>query len=63
MPDGNVLYRMLGSEIDPAIDAYAQVIEARHPIAAMMASANLFEPLRCSPRWLRLAKMMNLPEQ
>jgi serine/threonine protein kinase/tetratricopeptide (TPR) repeat protein len=61
MPDGAVLYRMLGSQIDAAIDAYAQVIEARHPVAAMMAAAKLFEPLRSSPRWPRLAKMMNLP--
>jgi hypothetical protein len=28
----------------------------------MVASAGFFKPLRASPRWPKLAKMMNLPE-
>ena len=27
----------------------------------MLASAGFFKPLRASPRWPKLAKMMNLP--
>ena len=61
-PDGLSVYFTMCSEVDAAIDAYERLIEQRHPLAAMVASAGFNKPLRASPRWSRLAKMMNLPE-
>jgi len=34
-----------------------------HATAAISAFAGFFKPLRASPRWLKLAGMMNLPEK
>jgi hypothetical protein len=39
-----------------------QAIEQRHPFAAEWASGGFLGPLRASPRWAKLAGMMNLPE-
>jgi serine/threonine protein kinase/tetratricopeptide (TPR) repeat protein len=62
MPTGKVMYHSVCSEIDAAIDWYERDIEMRLPGATMLASAGFFKPLRASPRWPKLAKMMNLPE-
>ena len=61
IPAGMILYHLVQSEIDAAIDWYERMIEQRKPIAAELASAGYLKPLRCNPRWLKLAKMMNLP--
>jgi TolB-like protein/tRNA A-37 threonylcarbamoyl transferase component Bud32/Tfp pilus assembly protein PilF len=61
--DGMVTYHLVLSEIDAAIDWYERGIELRQPFAAQFASAGFLKPLRASPRWPRLAKMMNLPER
>jgi len=58
-----VIYHVVCSEIDAAIDWYERSIELRQPIAAMLASAGLSKLLRSNPRWPKLAKMMNLPER
>jgi TolB-like protein/Flp pilus assembly protein TadD/predicted Ser/Thr protein kinase len=59
---GMIIYHVVSSEIDAAIDWYEQAIEQRQPIAPKCAAAGFFRPLRESPRWPRLARMMNLPE-
>jgi serine/threonine-protein kinase len=61
MPSGMIVYHLVCSEIDAAIDWYERDIELREPGAAHLASAGFLEPLRASPRWPKLAKMMNLP--
>jgi tetratricopeptide (TPR) repeat protein len=58
---GMHLYHFVCSEIDAAIDWYERDIELRSPDAMLSASAGIFKPLRASPRWSKLAKMMNLP--
>lgn len=59
---GMIIYCVVCSEIDAAIDWYEQAIEQHQPMAAWWASAGFFRPLRSSPRWPKLARMMNLPE-
>jgi eukaryotic-like serine/threonine-protein kinase len=58
---GTDMYHFICSEIDAAIDSYERNIELRYPRAATFASAGFLKPLRASPRWPKLAKMMNLP--
>jgi eukaryotic-like serine/threonine-protein kinase len=61
IPAGMMAYHFIRSEIDAAIDWYERDIELRQPGAAMTAAAGFLRPLRASPRWPKLAKMMNLP--
>jgi tetratricopeptide (TPR) repeat protein len=61
IPFGMITYHLVLSEIDAAIDWYERMIEQRQPIAAELSCAGYFKPLRSSPRWPKLAKMMNLP--
>jgi tetratricopeptide (TPR) repeat protein len=61
MPSGKIVYYLVCSEIDAAIDWYERDIELHEPGAAYLASAGFLKPLRASPRWPKLAKMMNLP--
>jgi serine/threonine-protein kinase len=58
---GMILYHVVCSEIEAAIEWYERDIELRQPFAAMNASSGLFKSLRASSRWPKLAKMMNLP--
>ena len=60
-PTGMILYHLVRSEIDAAIDYYERDIELRNLRAPLYAAAGLYKPLRASPRWPKLAKMMNLP--
>jgi tetratricopeptide (TPR) repeat protein len=62
MPTGMVMYHLVCFEIDAAIDRYERDIELHLLGSTMLASAGFFKPLRVSPRWPKLAKMMNLPE-
>jgi hypothetical protein len=62
-PRSMLMYYLVCAEIDAAIDAYEIAIEQRHPGAVMTAFAGFLRPLRASPRWPRLARMMNLPER
>ena len=62
IPPGMIVYHLVCSDIDAAIDWYERGIEQRQPLAAQIASAGgIFKPLRSSPRWPKLARMMNLP--
>ena len=60
-PDGMILHHLVCAEIDAALDWYERAIELRQPGAATLASPEYCKPLRSSPRWPKLAKMMNLP--
>jgi tetratricopeptide (TPR) repeat protein len=60
-PGGRIIYHMLCAEIDAAAEWYQKAIELRAPWAALWASAGFLKPLRSSPRWPALARMMNLP--
>ena len=60
-PLGFFWYHLLRSEIEVAADYYAKMIEQRDSEATLLASARLLQPLRSSPRWPALAKLMNLP--
>jgi TolB-like protein/Tfp pilus assembly protein PilF len=62
LPIGMIMYHLVCSEIDAAIDWYERGIEQRQPGAATFTSAGFLRPLRASPRWPKLARMMNLPE-
>jgi TolB-like protein/tRNA A-37 threonylcarbamoyl transferase component Bud32 len=62
-PMAMVNYHVLCSETEAAIDSYEKMIELRTPFAPLHAFAAFFKPLRESPRWAKLAKMMNLPER
>ena len=57
---GRVLYHLLASELDAAADWYEKMIEHREPFAVLFARSPLTEPLRQSPRWPKIAAMMNL---
>jgi serine/threonine-protein kinase len=59
-PLGMIIYHLVCSEIDAAIDCYESSIEQRQPIAAQWAAAGFFRPLRSNPRWPKLARKMNL---
>ena len=59
---GRVQYHLLCSEIDAAADWYEKAIQERDPFAVVFARAPYGKILRESPRWPKLAKMMNLPE-
>jgi eukaryotic-like serine/threonine-protein kinase len=60
-PSGMVRYLLVASDIDTAIDWYERGIEQHEPSVALWASAAFLKPLRSSPRWPKLATMMNLP--
>jgi tetratricopeptide (TPR) repeat protein len=51
IPEGMILYYLVCSEIDAAIDWYERAIELRQPGAVRLASAEFLKPLRFSPRW------------
>jgi tetratricopeptide (TPR) repeat protein len=56
---GLLIYHFLVSENDTTADWLAKMIEDRDPLAP---SWSCLKPIRSSPRWPALAKMMNLPE-
>jgi TolB-like protein/Tfp pilus assembly protein PilF len=60
-PSGLFWYHFLCSQIDQAAFYYAKMIESGDPSTTYLAAAKLLTPLRSSPHWPKLAKMMNLP--
>ncbi len=56
-----MLYHLLASELDAAADWYEKMIEHREPFAVLFARTPLTGPLRHSPRWSKIAALMNLP--
>ena len=61
-PFSRVFFHVLRSEIDLAADWYENAIEQRELFAIICAPAPIIKPLRESPRWARLATLMNLPQ-
>ena len=59
---GRAWYHLLCSEVDAAADWYEKMIEARELFAPVYASSPYAAELRASPRWPKLARMMNMPE-
>jgi eukaryotic-like serine/threonine-protein kinase len=60
--DGMVWYHLVCSDIDAAAEWLQKAVEQRQSILITNRRCVLMKPLRASPRWPALAKMMNLPE-
>ena len=61
IPLGMILYHVVCSETMPLSIGMNTRSNSAMPFAAEWACAGFFRPLRSSPRWLKLARMMNLP--
>jgi hypothetical protein len=61
-PSGMALYHLICSEVDAAADWFEKAIDQRDPILVPWLRLPLAKPLRASPRWPKIAKMMNLPD-
>jgi serine/threonine-protein kinase len=59
-PFGLALYYALISNVESAADWMERAIEQRVPQVAFHRRAPIFAPLRASPRWPALARLMNL---
>jgi eukaryotic-like serine/threonine-protein kinase len=60
---GWAIFHTCCGEIDLAAGWCEKAIEERDPLVAQYLQIPIGEPLRASPRWPKLAAMMNLPEQ
>jgi serine/threonine-protein kinase len=58
---GRAMYHLLGGEINLAADWFERAVKEHDFTVMSPASSSLFRPLRESPRWPTLARMMNLP--
>jgi eukaryotic-like serine/threonine-protein kinase len=61
-PFGLAIFHTYCGEIDLAADWFEKAIEERYPGVALWLQGAIAEPLRASPRWPKLAALMNLPE-
>jgi TolB-like protein/predicted Ser/Thr protein kinase len=61
-PFGLAIFHTYCGEVDLAVDWFERAIEERSPGVALWLQGAAFEPLRASPRWPKLAALMNLPE-
>ncbi len=59
---GLAIYHLCCGEIDLAADWFEKAIEARHSHVVAFLHSAIAEPLRASPRWPKLAALMNLSE-
>ena len=59
---GMVLYHLICAEVDAAADWFEKAVEQRDPLVIPWLRLPLAKPLRESPRWPKIARMMNLPE-
>ncbi|HEX2454714.1 MAG TPA: protein kinase [Vicinamibacterales bacterium] len=59
---GRVRYHLLCSEIDAAADWFETMLEHREPFAVVHVRSPIVRPLRESPRWRKIAEIMNLSE-
>jgi eukaryotic-like serine/threonine-protein kinase len=59
---GLAVFHICCGEIDLAADWFEKAIEERYPSVAYWLRTAIGEPLRSSPRWPKLAALMNLPE-
>jgi hypothetical protein len=58
---GMALFHTCCDQIDLAPDSFEKAIQERDPHAAVILQSAVGTPLRLSPRWPRLAALMNLP--
>jgi tetratricopeptide (TPR) repeat protein len=58
---GWAIFHLCCGDIDLAADWCEKAIEERDPMGMVALQSPLFEPLHASPRWPKLAAMMNLP--
>jgi eukaryotic-like serine/threonine-protein kinase len=61
-PFGLAIFHAYSGEIDLAADWFEKAIEERYPGLNLWLRSPSGEPLRASPRWPKLAALMNLPE-
>jgi serine/threonine-protein kinase len=61
-PSGMVLYHLICGEVDAAADWFEKAIDQRDPMMVPWLRLPLAKPLRESPRWPKIAAMMNLPD-
>jgi TolB-like protein/Tfp pilus assembly protein PilF/predicted Ser/Thr protein kinase len=59
---GLALFHICCGEIDLAADWFEKAIEERYSLVVVFLQSAIGEPLRASPRWPKLAALMNLPE-
>ena len=59
---GLALFHTCCGEIDLAADWFEKAIEERESMVGAVLQSAIAEPLRASPRWPKLAALMNLPE-
>ena len=62
-PLGRTIFHTICGEIDAAADWSTKAIEQRHPLILPFLQGAMAGPLRASPRWPKLAALMNLPEE
>jgi len=62
-PMGLAIFHTCCDEIDLAADWIEKAIEERFPSVAYWLQTGIAEPLRASPRWPKLAALMNLPQK
>ena len=60
---GWAIFHVCCGEIDLAADWSEKAIAERDPIGTLTLQTRIFEPLRASPRWPKLAALMNLPTE
>ncbi len=60
---GLALFHICCGDLDLAADWFEKAIEERHSMVATFLQGAIAEPLRASPRWPKLAALMNLPEK
>jgi TolB-like protein len=58
---GLAIFHICCGEIDLAADWFEKAIEERYSMVAAFLQGAIGEPLRSSPRWPKLAALMNLP--
>jgi TolB-like protein/predicted Ser/Thr protein kinase len=58
---GRALYHLIAHELEPAGEWLERAIEYRDPFVLVYAADKIMRPLRETPRWARLAALMNLP--
>jgi hypothetical protein len=61
-PLGLAIYHLFCGDVETAADWMERAIEQRVPHAAVHRLVPIYAALLASPRWPRLARMMNLPE-
>ena len=62
-PIGLAIFHTFAGELDPAADWFEKAIEQRQTGVASWLQGAIGEPLRASPRWPKIAALMNLPAE